>query len=59
MKNNAEYCLYYELQIVAIRQHKWLESEKAGYDLGKFAEYDWIYRFGKIFYDEYKELINE
>jgi len=59
MKNNAEYCLYYELQIVAIRQHRWIESEKAGRDLGKFAEYDWINRFGKIFYQEWGWLVNE
>jgi len=59
MKNNAEYCLYYELQIVAIRQHKWVESEKAGRDLGKYAEYDWIMRYGKIFNQENGYLLEE
>ena len=37
-----------EQVIAAINQHKWIESEKAGYDIGfeKAAE-DWMNRFSK------------
>jgi len=36
-----------ELVLQEIRKHKWLESEKLGYEVGfASAAYDWICRFG-------------
>ena len=40
----------YEEADKAIRQHKWLESEKAGRDLGVNAKRDWIVRYWPTFY---------
>lgn len=34
----------------AVMQHKWLESEKAGHDLGEHAIYDWIRQYWHTFY---------
>lgn len=36
-----------ELVLQEIRKHKWLESEKAGHEIGfASAAYDWICHFG-------------
>lgn len=40
---------YLELQRREIERHKWIESEKAGYDLGDEAAIDWILRFADKF----------
>jgi len=34
-------------QIAEINKHKWIESEKAGYDLGEAAAFDWVARYAK------------
>jgi len=45
-----------ELVLQEIRRHKWIESEKQGYDIGfASAAYDWICRFGN---DWLKNQIN-
>lgn len=36
-------------QIYEMERHKYLSSEKAGYDLGEEARYDWINRYASIF----------
>lgn len=56
---NTNFCLYMDLQIVAINQHKWIMSEKVGYDLGQQAVYDWINREAKNFYNRYGGLLDE
>ena len=37
-----------EKQIEEISKHKWIESEKAGYDRGEEAVKEWIKKYGKI-----------
>ncbi len=43
---------YLELQRREIDRHKWIESEKAGRDLGTDAVIDWILKYADIFSDE-------
>jgi hypothetical protein len=38
-----------ESQIQEIQRHKWIESEKAGRDLGQEAVLDWIHRYAESF----------
>ena len=38
-----------QLQIDEIHIHKWIESEKAGYDLGEDAIMDWCCRYAEKF----------
>jgi len=40
---------YNELQVKEIQRHKWIESEKAGKDLGQEAVLDWIQRHAADF----------
>lgn len=44
---------YLELQQQEIERHKWIESEKAGRDLGIDAVIDWIQRYADRFSDNY------
>jgi len=43
---------YLELQRREIERHKWIESEKAGRDLGLDAAIDWILKYADIFSDQ-------
>ncbi len=45
---------FLDAQRVEIERHKWIESEKAGHDLGEAAVQDWINRYAKIFREEYE-----
>ena len=40
----------YEEANRAIQEHRWIESEKAGRDLGVDAEQDWIEHYWRTFY---------
>ena len=40
---------YNEMQRQEILRHKWIESEKAGRDLGQEAVLDWIRRYAALF----------
>ena len=40
---------YLELQNSEIERHKWIESEKAGKDLGMEAVIDWILKYADRF----------
>jgi len=40
-------------QIEEIKRHKWIESEKAGYDLGNDAVFDWIDKHAAAFRPHY------
>ena len=40
-------------QKVEMEKHKWIESEKAGCDLGNCAIMDWIRKYAKQFREEY------
>jgi hypothetical protein len=46
---------YLKLQAVEIERHKWIESEKAGKDLGMDAAIDWILRYADMFSDDFPE----
>ncbi len=44
-----------EIQRGEMKRHRWLESERAGCDLGQEAEWDWIRRFAahwRSWYDQ-------
>jgi hypothetical protein len=45
---------YLETQRIEIERHKWIESEKAGRDLGMDAVVDWILKYADIFSDNYQ-----
>jgi hypothetical protein len=45
---------FLDAQRVEIERHKWIESEKAGHDLGEAAVQDWINRYAKTFREEYE-----
>ena len=44
---------YLRLQDREIEKHKWIESEKAGRDLGTDAVLDWIRKYADLFSDHY------
>lgn len=44
---------YLELQNKEIERYKWIESEKAGRDLGTAAIIDWILRYADQFSDQH------
>jgi hypothetical protein len=44
-------------QVGEIQRHKWIQSEKAGYDLGQAAEFDWIDRFAAAYRVYYTKLL--
>ena len=46
---------FLELQDREIERHKWIESEKAGKDLGAEAIIDWILRYADQFSDHYRK----
>lgn len=47
---------YMEAQVHEIEIHKWIESEKAGKDLGKSAIESWIRYHAKAFRDSWDKL---
>ena len=44
---------YMKSQMEEIRRHKWIESEKAGRDLGSECVLEWIRRYASQFRDYY------
>lgn len=46
---------YLKLQALEIERHKWIESEKAGKDLGMDAAIDWILKYADMFSDDFAE----
>ncbi|MFH0825331.1 MAG: hypothetical protein V2B18_21480 [Pseudomonadota bacterium] len=49
---------YLELQQKEIDKHKWIESEKAGRDLGAEAVMDWISKYAAVFSDHFTRNCN-
>ena len=51
---------YNHTQMYEMDRHKWLESEKVGYDLGVVAHLDWITKhslaFRKEWIDKHKKI---
>ena len=46
---------YLEIQSREIERHKWIESEKAGKDLGMDAAIDWILKYADMFSDQFNQ----
>ena len=46
---------YLDSQTREIERHKWIESEKAGRDLGVDAVIDWIQKYADAFSDHFNE----
>ncbi len=40
---------FMELEIAEIKRYKWIQSQKAGYDLGDGAVFDWVERYAAEF----------
>lgn len=53
MIDHSKQSEYMAQQCLEIERHKWIESEKAGRDLGNEAIKDWIKRFAKDFRNNY------
>jgi hypothetical protein len=50
---------FVHLQIEEINRHKWIESQKAGYDLGDIAVFDWVDRYAAQFRHHVQESTDE
>lgn len=50
---------YNRLQMTEMEKHRWIESEKVGYDLGEGAYLDWIKTHSKKFREEYKRYLKK
>ncbi len=50
---------YIRLQLQEIQKHKWIESEKAGRDLGQDAVFDWIDRYAEDFRRYYEPMLRD
>jgi hypothetical protein len=47
---------YNHKQLLEMDKHKWIESEKAGKNLGDVAYLDWIKKHSKKYREEYEQL---
>lgn len=45
---------FLDAQREEIERYKWIESEKAGRDLGEAAARDWVAKYAKVFREEYE-----
>lgn len=50
---------YNRLQMTEMEKHRWIESEKVGYDLGEDSYLDWIKKHSKKFREEYKKYLKK
>ena len=46
---------FLDAQKEAMEVHKWIESEKAGHDLGDFAKQDWVKKYAAQFREEWEK----
>lgn len=51
--NIEEFHKFLQLQAEEMKKYKWIESEKAGHDLGNTAISDWIKKYAKNFRELY------
>lgn len=51
-----EFRQFLQLQSEEMKKHKWIESEKAGQDLGNNAIFDWIHKYAKQYREEYLRI---
>lgn len=47
--DKQKFANFLNLQREEIRKHRWIESEKAGFDLGRVVERDWIDKYAAGF----------
>ena len=50
---------FISLQIREIERHKWIESQKAGRDLGEEAVFDWVMHYAADFRRYILEVLGE
>ncbi|MDQ1284678.1 MAG: hypothetical protein QG663_81 [Thermodesulfobacteriota bacterium] len=50
---------YLKIQAQEIERHKWIESEKAGRDLGTEAIIDWIMKYADRFSEQYQQRCSD
>jgi len=58
MENGKEKVAEVEIlrkEVEEILRHKWIESEKAGYDLGDKAVWDWVTKYAHEFREYWKK----
>ncbi len=48
--NDKEFQEFMAAQKEEIEKHKWIESEKAGYDIGIRACFEWVEKHAENFY---------
>ncbi|MBF0523714.1 MAG: hypothetical protein HQK56_01310 [Deltaproteobacteria bacterium] len=48
---------YLDLELDEIQRHKWIESEKVGYDLGEKAVMDWVQFYAERFASYWRRFI--
>lgn len=46
-------------QVEEMRRHRWIESQKAGHDVGEKAFSDWVNNYAKLYRSEYEETYEE
>ena len=44
-----------KIQMLEMEKHKWIESDKSGFDIGERAYLDWIKKHARIFRNEWVE----
>lgn len=50
-ESRKKFLEYLSAQLEEIKRHRWIESEKAGTDLGQHAVADWIQKYARNFRD--------
>ncbi len=48
-----------QMELEEMLRHKWIESEKAGHDLGQDAMIQWAYTYDEIFHEYVKSRYGE
>ena len=51
--SKEEVLLFNKIQMKEMEDHRWLESEKEGHDIGENAYLDWILKHAKKFREEW------
>ncbi len=46
---------FMKAQVEEIKKYKWIESEKAGKDIGQVAIKDWISKYAPVFREEWEK----
>ncbi len=52
-ENRMGFKEFLSAEIEEIKRHRWIESEKAGRDLGEVAAIDWVQRYSAAFRQEW------